>query len=33
VLPVLFHLLWRHEPAGDLSVPLHAESLVSPEVR
>ncbi|MFD3659293.1 TnsA-like heteromeric transposase endonuclease subunit [Streptomyces sp. NPDC058659] len=32
VLPVLFHLLWRHELAVDLSVPLHAASLVSPEV-
>ena len=24
VLPVLFHLLWRHELVTDLSVPLHA---------
>jgi hypothetical protein len=23
VLPVLFHLLWRHELITDLSVPLH----------
>jgi hypothetical protein len=23
VLPVLFHLLWRHDLAADLSVPLH----------
>ena len=23
VLPVLFHLLWQHELATDLSVPLH----------
>ena len=23
VLPVLFHLLWRHELVTDLSVPLH----------
>jgi hypothetical protein len=29
VLPVLFHLLWRHELAVDLSVPLHPGALVS----
>jgi hypothetical protein len=23
VLPVLFHLLWRHDLVADLSVPLH----------
>jgi hypothetical protein len=23
VLPVLFHLLWRHDLTTDLSVPLH----------
>lgn len=32
VLPVLFHLLWQHELAVDLSVPLHAASVVSREV-
>lgn len=32
VLPVLFHLLWQHELAVDLSIPLHAASVVSPEV-
>ncbi|MEV0443955.1 TnsA-like heteromeric transposase endonuclease subunit [Streptomyces spectabilis] len=32
VLPVLFHLLWSHELTVDMSVPLHAESLVSPGV-
>ncbi|MEU2130497.1 TnsA-like heteromeric transposase endonuclease subunit [Streptomyces sp. NPDC018352] len=31
VLPVLFHLLWLHDLAVDVSVPLHAGSLVSPE--
>jgi hypothetical protein len=30
VLPVLFHLLWRHELTADLSVPLHPGTLVSP---
>jgi hypothetical protein len=30
VLPVLFHLLWRHELAADLSLPLHPGTLVSP---
>ncbi|WP_370423480.1 TnsA-like heteromeric transposase endonuclease subunit [Streptomyces sp. QH1-20] len=30
VLPVLFHLLWSHELAVDVSVPLHGGSLVSP---
>ena len=30
VLPVLFHLLWRHELAADLSVPLYPGTLVSP---
>jgi hypothetical protein len=29
VLPVLFHLLWRHELAADLSVPLGPFTLVS----
>ncbi|PZH09163.1 transposase [Streptomyces sp. NTH33] len=29
VLPVLFHLLWSHELVVDVSVPLHAASLVS----
>ncbi|MDT3728246.1 TnsA-like heteromeric transposase endonuclease subunit [Streptomyces sp. DSM 41972] len=29
VLPVLFHLLWSHELSADVSVPLHALSLVS----
>ncbi|AJT62595.2 hypothetical protein T261_0906 [Streptomyces lydicus] len=29
-LPVLFHLLWSHELAVDVSVPLHADALVSP---
>ncbi|GAA1892113.1 TnsA-like heteromeric transposase endonuclease subunit [Streptantibioticus ferralitis] len=33
VLPVLFHLLWSHELAADVAVPLRAESLVSPGVR
>ncbi len=28
VLPVLFHLLWRHELAADLSVPLHPDTVV-----
>jgi len=28
VLPVLFHLLWRHELSVDLTVPLHAGSVV-----
>lgn len=28
VLPVLFHLLWCHELAVDLSVPLHQLTLV-----
>jgi hypothetical protein len=27
VLPVMFHLLWRHELAADLSLPLHAGSV------
>jgi hypothetical protein len=30
VLPVLFHLLWRHELTADLSVPLGPGTLVSP---
>jgi hypothetical protein len=30
VSPVLFHLLWPHELAADLSVPLHRDTLVSP---
>ncbi len=29
VLPVLFHLLWRHELAADLSVTLHPDTVVS----
>ena len=29
VLPVLFHLLWRHELVADLSVPLHAATPVT----
>lgn len=29
VLPMLFHLLWSHELSADVSVPLHALSLVS----
>jgi hypothetical protein len=29
VLPVLFHLLWRHELMVDLSVPLHEASMVA----
>ncbi|MGW4304765.1 TnsA-like heteromeric transposase endonuclease subunit [Streptomyces californicus] len=33
VLPVLFHLLWSHELTADVSVPLHALSLVSAGVR
>jgi hypothetical protein len=30
VLPVLFHLLWCHELAADLSLALHPDTLVSP---
>ncbi|VAZ69578.1 hypothetical protein LAUMK40_05741 [Mycobacterium kansasii] len=30
VLPVLFHLLWRHELTTTLSVPLHPQTLVQP---
>jgi hypothetical protein len=30
VLPVLFHLLWRHVLAADVAVRLTAETLVSP---
>ncbi|WP_240436958.1 hypothetical protein [Streptomyces sporangiiformans] len=33
VLPVLFHLPWRHELAVDVSMPLHAASQVSLEGR
>jgi len=29
VLPVLFHLLWRHDLAADLSVPLHSTTAVT----
>ncbi|MEU7892477.1 TnsA-like heteromeric transposase endonuclease subunit [Nonomuraea sp. NPDC049152] len=29
VLPVLFHLLWRHQLAADLSVPLHPLTHIS----
>ncbi|MFE7107589.1 TnsA-like heteromeric transposase endonuclease subunit [Streptomyces sp. NPDC057575] len=32
VLPVLFHLLWSHGLTADVSVPLHALSLVSVQV-
>jgi hypothetical protein len=28
VLPVLFHLLWRHELTVEVSTPLHADSMV-----
>ncbi len=28
VLPVLFHLMWRQELMADLSVPLHADTVV-----
>ena len=31
VLPVLFHLLWRHELTADLSVPRGPFTLVSAE--
>jgi hypothetical protein len=33
VMPVLFHLLWSHELTVDMSVPLHAVSLVPAGVR
>jgi hypothetical protein len=29
VLPVLFHLLWRHDLVADLSVPLHPTTAVT----
>ena len=29
VLPVLFHLLWRHDLAVDVSVPLGPSSVVT----
>jgi hypothetical protein len=29
VLPVLYHLLWRHELAADLSVTLHPATPVT----
>jgi hypothetical protein len=29
VLPVLFHLLWRHDLVADLSVPLHPDTVVT----
>ncbi|MFE3070214.1 TnsA-like heteromeric transposase endonuclease subunit [Streptomyces sp. NPDC059247] len=32
VLPVLFHLLWSHELAASVTVPLHAATVVSTEV-
>lgn len=32
VLPVLFHLLWRHELVADLSLPLHQTVVVSTAV-
>jgi hypothetical protein len=28
VLPVLFYLLWRHDLAAELSVPLHPDTVV-----
>jgi hypothetical protein len=28
VLPVLFHLLWRHDLQADLSTPLHPDAVV-----
>lgn len=31
VLPVLFHLLWRHELRADLSTPLHPDTVVMTE--
>ncbi len=31
VLPVLFHLLWRHELRADLSMPLHPDTVVMTE--
>ncbi|MGO4456593.1 TnsA-like heteromeric transposase endonuclease subunit [Streptomyces sp. M-16] len=33
LLPVLFHLLWWQELMVDMSVPLHAASVVSPGVQ
>jgi hypothetical protein len=33
VLPVLFHLLWRHVLVTDLSVPLHPCAAVTSLVR
>jgi len=32
VLPVLFHLLWRHDLVADLSVPLHSCTSVTTAV-
>jgi len=29
VLPVLFHLLWRHELDTDLSTPLHPDAVIT----
>ncbi len=29
VLPVLFHLLWRHELHADLSMPLHPDAVIT----
>jgi hypothetical protein len=29
VLPVLFHLLWRHDLETDLSLPLHLDTMVT----
>jgi len=29
VLPVLFHLMWRHELTADLSAPLHPATVVA----
>lgn len=31
VLPVLFHLMWCHRLAADLSVPLHPDTVVTGE--
>lgn len=33
VLPVLYHLLWRHELTADLSVPLHPAATVALALR
>jgi hypothetical protein len=31
VLPVLFHLIWCHELAADLTVPLHPDTVLTGE--